>query len=203
MPHVVSLGPGLAWLNSDAYRRMRWKNGAGWTTEIAARPEGASEFEWRVSIAEVDADAEFSPFPGIDRSILVLAGEGMELQVEGAAPATLRAEGPAHAFAGETPARARLLGGPTRDFNAMTRRGRYTHLLARRPLTGGLALDRGPDVAWLVHVLRGEALAGGRAIAAGDSLLFDHVSEDMSPGTLGGEGEVVLVRLQRAGASAA
>jgi environmental stress-induced protein Ves len=43
-----------------AQRRMRWKNGLGWTTELAVRPAGGGEFDWRASIAEVDADSEFS-----------------------------------------------------------------------------------------------------------------------------------------------
>ena len=55
---------------ASAQRRVRWKNGAGWTTEIAARPDG--DFDWRLSVAEVDEDSEFSRFPADDRTLLVL-----------------------------------------------------------------------------------------------------------------------------------
>ena len=49
------------------HRRVRWKNGGGWTTELARAPaEGEGEFDWRISIAEVDVDGEFSRFPGIE-----------------------------------------------------------------------------------------------------------------------------------------
>ena len=85
----------LSLLHRAAARRMRWKNGLGWTTELASQPTRdelvQGEFDWRVSIAEVDADAEFSAFPGIDRSILVLAGAGMLLEVGERAPVELRA----------------------------------------------------------------------------------------------------------------
>jgi environmental stress-induced protein Ves len=60
---------------------QRWKNGAGWTREIAIGPAGSSsdDFGWRLSVAEVEADAPFSAFAGVDRCIVVLQGPGMAL----------------------------------------------------------------------------------------------------------------------------
>ena len=56
------------------YRLMPWKNGLGTTTEIAIHPAEADlagqPFDWRVSMADVTTDGEFSRFPGYDRSIL-------------------------------------------------------------------------------------------------------------------------------------
>ncbi len=53
-----------------------WKNGQGWTAEVAISPEGASldEFDWRISIAGTDHGGPFSSFPGIDRTLLILKG---------------------------------------------------------------------------------------------------------------------------------
>ena len=51
--------PTLDLLSSADYCRVRWKNGRGWTTELAARPVSGA-FNWRVSAAEIDADCEFS-----------------------------------------------------------------------------------------------------------------------------------------------
>ena len=147
------------------YPRMRWKNGAGWTTEIAHAPADDHGFAWRVSIAEVDADAPFSVFPGVDRSLLVLAGEGMALVLDEGAPVLLRPLGEVLRFPGEASVRARLLGGPTRDFNVMTRRDRCTHTLALRRPGEPLSLTCSPGHSWLVHVLAGAA-AG---VPAGDS----------------------------------
>src|SRR5258707_14720415 len=65
-------------LSPSDYRRMPWKNGGGHTHEIAAHPEGAgmAAFAWRVSIAEIAQDGPFSSFPGVDRTLVLLAGNG-------------------------------------------------------------------------------------------------------------------------------
>jgi environmental stress-induced protein Ves len=58
-----------------------WKNGQGRTWQVAAHPEGAdvSHFDWRISIAEISQDGAFSAFPGVDRTIAVIDGAGVEL----------------------------------------------------------------------------------------------------------------------------
>ena len=106
-----------------------WKNGGGTTTEIALSPEGAGldAFDWRVSMAEVASDGPFSLFPGIDRTLTVLAGEGMELRIEGREPVMLGQGSDPVAFPGDVPTSAVLKKGPIRDLNVMTRRGRFRH----------------------------------------------------------------------------
>ena len=63
------------------YRRMPWKNGGGHTLEVASDPPGSgvAAFAWRVSVADVDRDGPFSAFPGVDRTLVLLAGNGMRL----------------------------------------------------------------------------------------------------------------------------
>jgi environmental stress-induced protein Ves len=106
---------------------QRWKNGAGITREVAVSPPGAppDAFDWRVSVAEVEQDAPFSVFPGIDRCIVLLRGAGMLLRgAEGELVHRLdRRHEPFH-FSGDLPLDATLLAGPSSDFNVMTRRGR-------------------------------------------------------------------------------
>lgn len=97
-----------------------WRNGGGETREIISFPPGAAEFAWRASIATLAADGPFSRFPAIDRVITLLNGD----------PVTLTGEGTEHrllplqpwAFAGELALAAQLSGGPSEDFNIMTRR---------------------------------------------------------------------------------
>ncbi len=183
---------GLVVLRSAEHRRMRWKNGLGWTSELAREPAGeAEEFAWRVSVAEVDADCEFSAFPGVDRSIAVLTGAGMELRV-GAELVTLRAGGPALGFAGEAGVVCRLLAGPTRDFNVMTRRGVYTHTLERLRLDGSQEIGRGEGT-MLVYLVVGAAEVEGLQLAAGDCLRAEAVPGDRL--RVGGTGELVVARL--------
>ena len=124
--------------NADLVR-IPWKNGGGTTVELAAFPE-ASNFEtfgWRISMADVASDGPFSAFPGIDRTLIVVEGEGIELDVEGIAYPLDRAS-PKLSFSGDDITAGRLLSGPIRDLNVMTRRGRFRH--RTRFVESGVAL---------------------------------------------------------------
>ena len=125
-------------LRAETYRRMPWKNGGGVTTEIATSPDGASldSFDWRISMARVEAGGPFSAFPGIDRTLSILQGEGLRLTVGDAAPAEFRQGSEPHAFAADVPTLAELIGGPVTDLNVMTRRVRYSHSVRRVALDG-------------------------------------------------------------------
>ena len=117
-------------LPAAGYRAMPWKNGGGITREAAVFPE-TGDFLWRLSLATVAADGPFSAFPGVDRTLTVLEGPGIELAVAGMAPARLGPRAP-FAFPGDVAASARLLGGAVTDFNVMTRRDRLAHRVEAR-----------------------------------------------------------------------
>ncbi|MFH8989358.1 HutD family protein [Streptomyces sp. NPDC017940] len=109
---------------------MPWRNGGGLTREVASGlvhvpasgEELADGFDWRVSVADVDADGPFSPFAGVDRVITLVEGEGMLLTVDGAPHQV----GPLRpfAFSGDAVTDCRLVAGAVRNVNVMTRRGR-------------------------------------------------------------------------------
>lgn len=79
---LVRVPPTVTLVPRAEQRRMPWKNGAGTTTELVLHPAGGAEFDWRLSVAEVERDCDFSRFPGVDRSILVLSGGGFALLVD-------------------------------------------------------------------------------------------------------------------------
>jgi environmental stress-induced protein Ves len=179
-------------LPKHGYRRVRWKNGLGWTSEIAVDPpEG--EWDFRISIAEVDADSEFSRFLDVDRSLLVLDGAGMVLEVEGQGTSTLTADGPPLAFPGDVATSSRLIAGPTRDFNVMTRRGVVSHALRRQVLAGSLELVRAPGSSLLVHAVDDHVMLDELALAPGDSAIIDA----RAIVTLTGTATVLVVELHR------
>ena len=139
-----------------------WKNGGGSTQEIACWPPGAGMdgFEWRVSLATVDRPGPFSVFPGIDRQIMLLDGDGLHLRGPGWAH-RLEPRWQPFAFAGDDAVDGAMLGGPSRDFNLMLRRGAWRGTLqvvraAPASAATGLCL-----------VLQGQWQAGPRTLGTG------------------------------------
>lgn len=182
-------------LQPAAYQRTRWKNDGGWTTELARRDDDAGGFLWRVSIAEIERDGPFSAFPGIERDLLLLEGNGIELDIgEEPARRLARRFERVH-FNGEAEVQCRLLAGPTRDFNVMARRDAIVADVGARPLVGSMLLFPEPGAEWFIHVHAG-TLALRRdgtsmEATAGDSLLADGEGGRI---VLEGGGEVVLVK---------
>ena len=82
------------------------------------------DFLWRVSVAEVESAAPFSAFPGIDRVIALLDGDGFTMTLDDGRVHALTAPCAPFAFPGEAAVHVALAGGPSRDFNLMLRRGR-------------------------------------------------------------------------------
>jgi len=162
-------------LLNDNHRRMPWKNGGGETVEIAVSPEGAglADFDWRVSMATVATDGPFSVFPGIDRTLSILDGEGMTLFIEGRAPERLTQASEPLPFAADAPTSATLIDGTITDLNVMTRRGRYAHSVRRVSVDGNseIAFKGGTS---LVLCHRGNVEIDGTALAAGDCLLISN-----------------------------
>ncbi|MET0257435.1 MAG: HutD family protein [Methylobacterium sp.] len=125
-------------LKAERHRRMPWKNGGGETIEIAVHPPGAglSGFDWRISMASVVADGPFSRFEGIDRTLAILAGRGMDLEIDGMGQQSLTAGSAPLAFPADAPTHARLHDGAITDLNVMTRRGVCAHRVSFVPSLG-------------------------------------------------------------------
>ncbi|WP_192454670.1 HutD/Ves family protein [Acinetobacter oleivorans] len=102
-------------IRADQYTKMLWKNGAGFTLEIA-RSQGEGDFEWRISMADVTTSGPFSLFPNKQRIISVLDGQGMVLHVDDLPAKTLN-QGDIFAFHGESQVQSELVDGAIRDLN--------------------------------------------------------------------------------------
>ncbi len=103
-------------------RPMPWKNGGGTTLELAVDPPGATldtGFRWRISSAEVGSSGPFSPFPGLERWLLLLEGAGFEIDFGARGRVAVTEPLAPLRFSGDWPATATLLDGPCRDFNLM------------------------------------------------------------------------------------
>ncbi|MDL5037051.1 HutD family protein [Comamonas resistens] len=156
-----------------------WKNGGGSTREIVCFPPGAGmdSFAWRISVAMISQAGPFSAFPGIDRQIMLLDGDGVQL-VSAAAGIdhALQQRWQPFAFSGDVALDCSLLGGTSTDFNVMTRRGQWSaevsiHDAAVRP---------GRSAAGLCLVLQGGFVQGRTLLQAGQGLWWD-AAEDAEP----------------------
>lgn len=134
-----------------------WKNGGGVTWEVARAPadSGLSDFDWRISCAEVAASGPFSTFDGVDRTILLLAGDGMELTIDGVRH-VLEPHRPL-AFDGASATHCDLTGGQTRDLNVMTTRGRCEAAVEVVAIAGERPHTADPADPLVLLVLEGEA----------------------------------------------
>ncbi|MDW5415223.1 HutD family protein [Iodobacter sp. CM08] len=120
-------------LRKDDLAAQPWKNGGGQTYQIAVSPAGAglTDFDWRISMAKVGQSGGFSDFYGVDRSLAILAGAGIAVEINGGAAFNLTPQDEARCFAGEEKIFASLLQGEVLDFNVMTRRASYTQKLSQ------------------------------------------------------------------------
>lgn len=161
-------GPRL--LGPADYRRVRWKNGGGWTTDVALC--GHEPYRWRCSRADVEADGPFSDFSGYDRVIVLLSGNGCDLRFPGE---TVRLRQPLqqHRFRGEDAVYCTLVDGPCVDFNWVVSRQHYVGSVA------ALRAGEGTHAVVAYAVGDAEVRAGGRRVAvpAGHALVGerDHV----------------------------
>ena len=145
-----------------------WKNGGGVTRELACSPAGAGldDFMWRVSIADVAASGPFSHFPGIERMIMLLNGNGMYLQFENGKRHALTTALEPYRFHGEAHLFAQLANGPSKDFNLMFR---------REHVEGRIFVWRSPNTVMsgfvLMHCAAGAWRIGDHELQAHDTLI--------------------------------
>jgi environmental stress-induced protein Ves len=168
-----------------------WRNGGGCTYEIASEPDGSSlaDFDWRVSIAAVEAPGPFSTFEGVDRILALVEGTSMELTIDGEHHA-LQSLSTAH-FAGESRTTCEIPYGPTRDLNVMTRRGRVSATFELVDVVG----PREVAAAWrlLLVAVSGRVELGPVSLLPLDGAL----SSSPSPTAVDGSGILAVVRLSR------
>lgn len=184
---------------ANEYRRVRWKNGTGWTREIARMPD-REDWDWRLSIAEIEQDGPFSVFPGIDRELVLIRGNGLRLRFEDGEVRELQPPHERIRFAGERVVSGELLDGPTHDFNLMWRCDAIAAELLHRPLVGPMLFFTEPGTSWAIHLLSGQAkfdrASGLPDLWAGDTALLIDGNERRRYALEGG-GELLAVKLNR------
>ena len=164
----------------------RWRNGGGETREIVSFPPGEAQFGWRASIATIDADGPFSPFPDIDRVITLLHGDSVLLSSEQGQQRLLPHQ--PWAFPGEWAINAQI-SGSCQDFNIMTRRDSWQ---AQVEVVKQTAVSL-HGVAW---VLAGEwQTANGETLAVNQGMWWLDENTQLAP--VSAEASLLFVTLSR------
>jgi hypothetical protein len=109
-----------------------WRNGGGVTRVLLRLPAGSAD-DWtlRISVADIETDGPFSPFPGVTRWFAAVSGAGVRLSFPKGRP-PLRDVRPGDAplrFDGADAPGCALLEGATRDLNVMVRHHRADALV--------------------------------------------------------------------------
>lgn len=167
--------------NSD-YPSRPWKNGGGTTRDILVAPPGASldDFDWRLSLAQVDRDGPFSRFDNVDRTLVLLSG-AMTLHEPDRRISLIRGE-PVE-FPGERAIDATLSGGSTLDFNVMTRRGRAQHTVRREVFSTRATLAASHGSTIVLFALESGLRVEGESLDAYDAALIDGQSAGVAAAT--------------------
>jgi uncharacterized protein len=115
--------PNKTLITRDQFKIMAWKNGEGQTAEIAISPTGSdfreNEFCWRISSARIEDESHFSEFPGYNRVLTVLSGEGLLLNNQELGPFEFIE------FEGEEKIHCATINGPVEDLSVIFLRDRY------------------------------------------------------------------------------
>jgi environmental stress-induced protein Ves len=187
----------LTLLPAYEYTRVRWRNALGWSREIDRQPGANGEDAWRLSIAEIDHDCAYSPYPGLRREQVLLEGNGFTLDFADGSTHTCSPPHGRCAFDGAQAPECRLHDGPVRVFNLFHDPQRVTATLHHRPLVGPLLIFAEPHSTWVIHLLAGRMSLPGNgptlAFDQGDSLRLENAGEQRQRLLLEGGGELLLI----------
>jgi len=182
-PSAVSEPAAVRVLTAASRVAEPWRNGGGVTSEVAARPIGGGPagFDWRLSIATIAGDNPFSGYPGVDRMLMAISPQGLDL-VDGGVPVHL-GQFDMHRFPGENEVAAVAVTSPTLDLNLMTRRDRCTGSLRSVDFSGLWSVEAGDGEDLALVVLAGSLRLGERTLTALDAVLLEHAGRAQLEGT--------------------
>jgi len=117
----------LTILSPETFKTIPWKNGLGHTTELSISDGGTLDnFDWRLSIASVVNDGDFSNFSGYQRNLVLIEGNGLILDHRNDDVDKLTKLLDIARFDGASKTHGALINGGIKDFNVMTNQNTFT-----------------------------------------------------------------------------
>lgn len=212
VPGGHGAGPGAATLErmddtagsrvipANEYLRSRWRNGRGWTREICAVGARDGQWDWRLSIADIEQPGPYSAFAGTVREQVLLRGEGLQLEFPDGRGERLQPPYGRIRFDGDSPPQA-MPDGRVEVFNLIWRPQAVDVDLWHRPLVGPMLFFADADTRWALHLLAGQAHFEGALLpplAQGDTAVLDEPVRRRF--LLDGGGELLAIRIRPRGA---
>lgn len=157
------------------------------------------DFDWRISVADVSADAPFSDFGPVDRTLCVLRGKGIDLVLGYDLAMRLTPTSAPFTFDGHAPVHGHIVDGPITDLNVMTRRGRYEHTVTRVDITTNSSVFAGANHMLIFAETAFELKNGLIKLDADDALLLEPGEASVTIEAASGKTSVILVTLSRVG----
>ena len=139
----------------------RWRNGQGVSWNIATQGDDA-DCDWRLALARIDGDVDFSVYGPVDRVFTLLEGGGLSLAFADGAVVEVDQPHVPHAFACDLQLHCRVTGkAPALALNLFTARGRWSADVEIVALAGEVAVPLPGNAAMLL------ALEGGCDVSHG------------------------------------
>jgi environmental stress-induced protein Ves len=167
-------------LRANQHKQMIWKNGGGITHEIDREPNNnQDEFHWRLSMASVKFPGDpFSIYPNIDRTLCIIDGQNLTLKFNNNNNhelVHLNKDSSPYSFPGEISITCQIYEDTITDFNVMTKRDKFRHIVQRFILRK----DQKPmkisndnqDILFIV-VSQGNLEINGITMTKGDAIKF-------------------------------
>ena len=181
----------MSWVQIPAATLVEapWRNGLGVSRDIVRRPG------WTISVAELERDAPFSVYPGMDRIFTPIAGlSPPQLAFDGGAfePCPLLVPKP---FPGDVPTLSRIPA-PGRAFNVIVERDVAQARVTVLHLAAGDALEAPDAPHVLLYCVSGGLAVAGELLGPGDSILG---AGPARPGAAAADGVAIVVEIRAAG----
>lgn len=114
-------------ISPENFKTIPWKNGKGKTIEVAINEGGTLDnFDWRLSMADVVEDGEFSNFSGYLRNLVLIKGNAITLHHDNQDSNELKNYLDFATFDGGNQTSGHLPNGAITDFNIITDIEKYS-----------------------------------------------------------------------------
>jgi len=114
-------------ISPESFKTIPWKNGKGKTIEVAINEGGTLDnFDWRLSMADVVEDGEFSNFSGYLRNLVLIKGNAIILHHNNQDSNELKSYLDFATFDGGNQTSGQLPNGAITDFNIITNIEKYS-----------------------------------------------------------------------------